>query len=80
MPNTSILFGDPAGILDEHTPSLTDEDEDEIRERALGLGLLMEGGSYEGDLARRTCACGVKIDGFYEYVDHLKEVFRAAQG
>lgn len=26
------------------------------------------------DAAIRDCACGERIDGFYEYVDHLKVV------
>jgi hypothetical protein len=57
-------------IIDQHIPSLTDEDDDAI------AAVMKEWDLDYGDLAIRTCACGVKIDGFYEYVDHLKEVLK----
>lgn len=59
--------------LRRHIPSLTDEDDDTIIARSLWK----DGGEIadSADLAVRTCACGVRIDGFYEYVDHLISVF-----
>lgn len=68
-------------LLGNHIPSLSDEDERDIDNLVFEIARLSL--SFEAhrtpdtaDLARRTCHCGVKIDGFYEYVDHLKEVFR----
>lgn len=59
--------------IKQHVPSLTDEDDDTIVARSLWR----EDGEIadSADLAVRTCSCGVKIDGFYAYVDHLIEVF-----
>ena len=57
-------------LVDEHIPSLSDADDAEM-----DLGRF----NYEvdnADLALRTCRCGVRIDGFYEYVDHLKAMAR----
>lgn len=62
-------------IIDQHIPSLTDEDDALIDERWTRIGAIDEGVD-NADLALRTCKCGKKIDGFYEYVDHLKEVLR----
>lgn len=31
------------------------------------------------NLARRTCHCGLRVDGFYEYVEHLLELLREEQ-
>ncbi len=62
-------------LLREHTPSLTDEDEYEINDKAVDLvnsAILGTGDVDVADLARRTCRCGVRIDGFYEYIDHLR--------
>ncbi|MEO6326081.1 MAG: hypothetical protein ABIQ65_15755 [Thermoanaerobaculia bacterium] len=62
-------------IIDQHIPSLSDENEAEILDNAMLLGIYDEGvGVDVADLAIRTCHCGVRIDGFYEYVAHLKEV------
>lgn len=64
-------------VIDAHTPSLSDEDDAAIWaiiERGMG-------GYHENDvadLAIRTCMCGVRIDGFYEYIDHLKDELRKA--
>lgn len=61
--------------INDHIPSLTDEDEMIIKDRLSEMGFDMYDDSYDvADLAMRTCACGVKLDGFYEYVDHLKDV------
>jgi len=54
-------------VIRQHIPSLSEQDERDINEAA-----------WDGDaadLALRTCACGVRIDGFYAYVDHLIAVF-----
>ena len=62
-------------IIDQHIPSLTDEDESTIIGLASDMGPFgLADGPAAADLAIRTCHCGVKIDGFYEYVDHLKEM------
>lgn len=63
-------------VIDEHIPSLTDEDEDELRNRAHNAALLTAGAVDLADCALRTCRCGIRIDGFYDYVDHLKEMIR----
>jgi len=55
-----------AKVLDAHIPSLSDEDEDIINDR---IGRGVEDTAY---FARRSCACGVIVDGFYEYIEHLK--------
>ena len=63
-------------IIDAHIPSLTDEDEDYIDNSAR---LYVSDPGIErdaADLAVRTCHCGVAIDGYYEFVDHLKDVLR----
>jgi len=67
---------DAISIINEHIPSLTDEDDRRLDELRYNSDVDHFGQPrYENaDLAIRTCACGVKIDGFYEYVDHLKEV------
>ena len=61
------------GLLTQHTPSITDEDE-----RVMGLLNVFDEQFDYADYALRTCRCGVRIEGYYEYVDHLREVFRAA--
>lgn len=67
-------------LLAQHVPSLSDGDEQEIIERAFRMVQesfsIKEPETDVADLALRTCSCGKKIDGFYEYVDHLTEVFR----
>ena len=58
---------DPVAIIDKHIPSVTDEmDHDE------GLFPKDDIGDYVGD--QRECACGRHIDGYYDYVEHLKEM------
>ena len=63
-------------LLDKHIPSLSDENETAIYEVMRRMYSLEYDSADVADLALRTCPCGEKIDGFYEYVDHLKEVFR----
>jgi hypothetical protein len=54
----------PAEIIKAHYASITDEmDEDP------DLFPKDDEGNYSGD--QRVCACGQKLDGFYEYTDHL---------
>lgn len=60
-------------IINEHIPQLTVEDEQTIDGLALQIGRYSEEVTA-ADLAVRTCNCGRKIDGFYDYVDHLKDV------
>ena len=74
---TSLLRAPAISIIDQHIPSLTDEDEAVIEDHARDW-LFPDPGynSDAADLAIRTCKCGEKIDGFYEYVDHLKEVLK----
>jgi len=61
-------------IIKAHIPSLTDENAEEINALAANL-------DYDGpdaaDYAIRTCSCGQRIDGFYEYVNHLASVLPA---
>jgi hypothetical protein len=56
-------------VLRDHVPSLTDKDERDI------LAAILSDDSDVADLAVRTCACGVRIDSFYAYVDHLASLF-----
>ena len=65
--------GAAVSLISEHIPSLTDENVEEINLAIFNMAF-EEKGVDHADLAIRTCHCGVKIDGFYEYVDHLKEV------
>lgn len=61
-------------LISAHTPSLSDDDERVIDERSMNT-MVDRYGQHEfeaADLALRTCHCGTKIDGFYEYVEHLK--------
>lgn len=57
---------DLKALLDAHTPSLTDADEERI------VSIMFD--ADVADLALRTCSCGVTIYGYYAYVDHLLEV------
>lgn len=56
----------PTSIILAHLPSLTDKDELEI------IGRIWETEDPEtAGFALRTCDCGKRIDGFYQYVEHL---------
>ena len=55
-------------LLVQHVPMLLASDEELIYERAA------DPESDAADYAVRTCRCGVHIDGFYQYVDHLESV------
>ena len=60
-------------LLDQHCANLTQTDEQEIAGRVAV-------GSDVADLALRTCSCGRRIDGFYDYVDHLREMLSWSDG
>jgi len=65
-------------VLDAHTPHITNEIELELSELTSQASMreFWDGEGVEiADLALRECGCGKRIDGFYEYVDHLREVF-----
>jgi hypothetical protein len=62
------FHGNPVETIKAHIPSLSDYDESELIDRAHSFD---SEGDDVANLALRTCACGVRIDGFYEYVDHL---------
>jgi hypothetical protein len=60
-----------------HVPSLSDSDDRELDERRYNSDVDRYGQQAvdNADLALRTCSCGVHLDGFYQYVDHLTAVF-----
>lgn len=64
-----------------HVPSLTDKAEEAINEKVALLVAESFGYTHAAaeidtaDLAIRECACGVLVDGYYQYVDHLLAVF-----
>lgn len=57
-----------AATIKAHIPSVTDE-----MDRDPDLYPKDDMGDYAGD--ERECACGLRVHGFYEYVDHLIAVF-----
>jgi len=72
FPNTySTALLDVIKVIDQHIPSMSMSNEGEINDLASRFGDVYED-CDAADLAIRTCHCGQKIDGFYEYVDHLK--------
>jgi hypothetical protein len=59
-------------LLNKHWPSMRDEDESTMMDR---LSHIWDNPDFDlADMARRTCACGLILEGFDEYVVHLKEV------
>ena len=63
----AMTLTDPIAIINAHIPSITDEmDEDPDMLPKDDIG------DYCGD--QRVCHCGVQIDGYYDYVEHLKEM------
>jgi len=70
FPNTyAMAILDAVKVIKAHIPSITDEmDEDQ------DLYPRDELGDYIGD--QRICRCGLAIDGFYDYVEHLKEMLQ----
>jgi len=71
-PVVKAFRDDCIAIIDAHIPSLTDEDEDLIYERTTRWDEDVTAADY----ALRTCHCGQHIDGFYDFVDHIKDVLR----
>jgi hypothetical protein len=61
-------------LLNAHTANLTEWAEEEIETRIRDR---TEGDLDVSYLALRQCACGETIDGFYEYIDHLKTMAAA---
>ena len=57
--------------IEDHIPSLTEEDEELIWDR---LKNLYKEEVDVADLAVRTCSCGAHLEGFDGYYFHLKEV------
>lgn len=65
-----------AATIKAHIPSITEEmdaGEGKWGTEDTFLYPRDDEGNYIGD--KRVCACGVELDGFYEYVDHLIAVF-----
>jgi hypothetical protein len=63
-------------IIEKHIPSITNAIEEEEVDSPLWevtneLYMIL---GYAGP--KRECSCGQRLDGFYEYVDHLKEMLR----
>lgn len=54
-------------VLEGHCASLAPKDEAEILTR-------VEAGGDASEFAVRTCSCGLRIEDFYHYLDHLKAV------
>lgn len=73
-----VRLDDVVSLLDQHIPSMTDEIEESLRNMAHNAALLTAGSDEVAELALRECACGVLVYGFYEYVDHLKDMLRQA--
>ena len=67
--------GNPAiAIIKAHIPSITQDMDDGVLEPWTDLYPRDELGDYVGD--KRVCHCGLVLDGYYEYVDHLKEMLK----
>jgi hypothetical protein len=63
-------------ILAAHTPSITDRAEEADPDRYEATKLDRYGfGEYIG--MYRECRCRVIIEGYYEFVDHLRELIEA---
>lgn len=69
FPNTySSGVLDARNVIKAHVPSLTDLAAEVILTR------LTDDDTDVADLAVRQCACGLMLDGYYEYVDHVVEL------
>lgn len=66
----------PSDILDDHIPSLTAALEREFNEL---LGENLDGDWDWADAAVRQCSCGIRLEGFDGYHDHLRGVFLEAE-
>ena len=58
--------------LDAHAVYLSEADEAEVTRRAAVTDDV-------GELSLRTCRCGMRLDGFDAYWEHLHEVFSQAR-
>ena len=65
-----------AELIRQHTPSLTAKAEAAIDEVLLKTS--SEYGVDYADVAIRECPCGLMIDGFYEFTDHIQKVLEEA--
>lgn len=68
------------GIIQQHIPSLTDMAEIVIDGRYEDQNNDMENPWDWAEFAFRVCHCGLPIDGYYEYVDHLIAVLKRGGG
>jgi hypothetical protein len=60
-------------LIEQHRPYISDGDEKRI------IDLSGETWNFDaGDLAIRTCKCGLPLDGFDEYVPHIQKVLEDA--
>ena len=69
---TTAMRDDPVAVINAHIPSVTQDMDDGELEPWIGLEPRDELGDYIGDM--RVCHCGLVIDGYYDYVEHLKEM------
>lgn len=61
-------------LIKQHIPSITDRIEDLALAQERDPEAFDGDGDYVGSL--RECHCGVIVEGYYEYVDHLLEVLQ----
>jgi len=77
FPNTYICaLKDVLQVIKNHIPSISIEDDLALSELRYNSNTDRYGQMEVdvADLAIRHCHCGLTIDGYYEYVDHLKEL------
>ena len=58
-------------VIQQHAVYISDDDE-----RLMDQALFSAGGMADydhADIARRTCLCGARIDGFDDYNRHLRD-------
>lgn len=75
-PRHGRRFVDLDALLAAHTPHVSDLNEILLDQRRYNSDVDRFGQPAVdvADLALRTCTCGRLIDGFYDYIDHLKAV------
>lgn len=56
-------------IIKDHTPSISTIDENTLLDQLFAFDPDLDD---VADLAIRTCHCGTRIDGFYEYTYHIQ--------
>lgn len=59
-------------VIRRHIPSITDAMDEGEEEPWIDLWPRDDMGDYVGD--KRVCHCGLVLDGYYEYIDHLAEL------